>query len=209
MRWADARQPILEVSAVNQAQPAEASVTDQVAGSTDHRVAAVGQRDRRMATRPAGDLDEGFRAGSVGRDRLLDDDVLARLQGGACQLDVGVVRRADMHDVDGRIAQSYLEPRHRSLDSQCPGGLRPALGITIDQRDDLPEAAPADRIDVVRTDESGPDDRAPDGPTRHVHHAPVIAGSVGITERKKATPVRKPSSTDRRASSCSIDTTSS
>ena len=42
------------------------------------------------------------------------------------------------------------------------------------------------------------------------HHAASLnAGSDGITDRRNATPLRNPSSTDRSASSCSIERTSS
>ena len=43
----------------------------------------------------------------------------------------------------------------------------------------------------------------------HVHHASLSAGSTGITLRRNATPLRKPSSIDSSASSCSIERTSS
>ncbi len=64
--------------------------------------------------------DQGFRLGAADGEGLVDDHVLAGQQGGVRQGEVGLVRRGDHHQFDGRVG---VQLRRVGVD----GGGRPVL----------------------------------------------------------------------------------
>ena len=56
--------------------------------------------DREDPSRPVSSVDQPFRVGDAGRDRLVDDDVATRLECADAERDVGPIRRRDHDDLD-------------------------------------------------------------------------------------------------------------
>ena len=83
----------------------------EAAGTLDHRIAAIGQGHHRVPTSTLRLLRQGIGRGTIQRNRLLHDHVLARLQ---CRLREGhmrVVRGADVHDIHIGVADDRKRVR--------------------------------------------------------------------------------------------------
>jgi hypothetical protein len=108
-----------------------------------------------------GELHQAPGRGRVEGDGLLEDEVLARLEGGRRELDVRPVRRADMDDVDRGVGQQRPDVRRRVRHAERGSPRAGSLAIRASDRDDVGVPAAADRVDVERPDEAGPDDGGP------------------------------------------------
>ena len=212
--WLDApvvvvgfEQPVLEVGTEGDPQVAKTAAARIGARSTDHRIASICEGDGRVEARVRRLAPQLRRFGRVERKGLLHDHVLSTGKRTTTEIRVRGVRGADVDDIDGPVGQELLD-RHDPFDAQplCRG-LR-ALHARSGQRHDIGEPGATRCINMVRTHEARADD-ADAQAVAHVHHASARAGSFGITLRRKATPLAKPSSMESRASSCSIDRTPS
>ncbi len=96
--------------------------SDALAGLADRRVVAVDERNAGEQSRFGGEVQEVSRAARVGCQRLLADDVLACRQRCLGERNVQVVRRADVHDVDVRVAHEVL------------GGVESAIRVELGRR---------------------------------------------------------------------------
>ncbi len=103
-----AQKPVLEVRAVQQAKRTGLPARDALARLAHRRVVAVDERHGRLPSRLRRDVDEPLRSGGVERERLLADHVLPRCQRSLGERQVKVVRRADVDDVDVRIADQLF-----------------------------------------------------------------------------------------------------
>ena len=77
---------------------------DVLARFTNRRVEAVDERDGGVQARGRGGVDEALRPGDVYRQRLLADHVLAGRERRLGEREMQVVGRADVNDVDPRVA---------------------------------------------------------------------------------------------------------
>ena len=127
------QQPVLQVRAEHEPQVAELAVACLVARLAHHRVPAIGEGDRSVATGIGGPTAQVFRLGRVECQWLLHHHVLARLERPTTEIRVGRVGGADVHDVDRRIGQQLVgradvvdpEPfRHRRR--RAPRSSRPS-----------------------------------------------------------------------------------
>ena len=121
-------EPILEVPAGDEPDLAEATACDELVRVLVERVVADVEVRRVDESRVRGRRDET--SGVVGRhrQRLLADDVLAGTQDRQRLLDVDVVGRRDMDDVDGVVRQEVIERRVRDADAERVGARLPSLG---------------------------------------------------------------------------------
>jgi hypothetical protein len=147
---------------------------------------------------------------AVKSERLLDDDVLAGLDGCRRKRNVRRVRRANVDDVDARIFYDTGNIGRGAIYAKRACARYQLIWLGAGQGNDLAVSASANCVHVVGADEPRPDDRnLEERPTSHAHHASLMGGSVGMTERRNATAFPKPSSMESSASSCSIDSTPS
>jgi hypothetical protein len=119
---------------------------------------------------------------AVDRDGLLDDNVLSRLHDRESELDMGLVRCADVHHIDARVVEHGSKVDDGALDAERPGCARAAIRVAVNDRHDIRVTATADGVDMVRPDETGADDGGsqsarPD----HVHQALLSRGSLRWT----------------------------
>ncbi len=151
------REPVLEVAAVHGPDLPELAGTHPLARLLHERVEADVEVRAVHEPAPLGQLDElgGLRGGH--RERLLADDVLARLERLLHLRVVEVVRRRQVDDVDPVVGED------RVVALVCPGEplRRRALGRGARDARDL-DPDPSQRVDVDGTDEARPDDRGPE-----------------------------------------------
>ncbi len=153
-----AQEPVLQVRAVQQAQRTGLPARDALARLTHRRVVAVDERHGRVAPRLRRDVDEPLRAGGVECQRLLADHVLPLRQRGLGERQVKVVRRADVDNVDVRIADELFGRREVPLSAEL--GRRRASRLRRRGGDaDQPCSRESSRPCVHLADEPGSCDR--------------------------------------------------
>ena len=103
-----AQEPVLQIAAVQQAHRAGLPARDALARLAHRRVVPVDERNRRLESRVGRGVDEPLRARGVERQRLLADHVFACGQRSLGEREVKMVRRADVDDVDVRVAHHLL-----------------------------------------------------------------------------------------------------
>ena len=121
VRVVGAQKPVLQVGAVKQAHRAGLPARDALPGLPDRRVVPVHERHRCVKSRLGRGLDEPVRAGDVERERLLADHVLPRRQRSLGEWQMEMVRRADVHHVDVRVAHELLGRVEGSIRAQRGG----------------------------------------------------------------------------------------
>jgi hypothetical protein len=127
VRVAGAEQPVLEVGPVQQVERAGLAAADALPRFANGRVVAIDERYACKQTGARRGVHESFRSRDV-RQRLLAHDVLAGCEGSLGEWVVKVVGRADVHDVDVRIANQLLgrveRARRAELLRRRGGGVR-------------------------------------------------------------------------------------
>jgi hypothetical protein len=113
-------------------EPAEPAVAHEIEQRAARGTVAVLEDDAEGDTAlPAGG-DNGFRALEADVERLFQNDVLADVGGGLNQLEMGVWRRQDEHDVDRGVGKDRLgavSHRHAvTLRESSTAGRRRAVG---------------------------------------------------------------------------------
>ena len=117
-----AQQPVLQIGAVQQAHRAGLPAGDALARLAHRRVVAVDERNRGLdGPTSAAASTSSLRLCGVERERLLADHVLAGGQRGLGERQVKVVRRADVHDVDVRVAHELLGGVERPIRAELGG----------------------------------------------------------------------------------------
>jgi hypothetical protein len=141
---------------VDQPHVAQGPGGHAVARLADQRVEAVGEGNGGHQPRLAGQDRQLLCLHQVGAQGLLADDVLPRAQGRGGIGQVGVVRRAHVHDVDVRIGGDVLRSGVRTRGAEFRSCLPGPLGrARADARQ--VSAGPAQGLDVQPADHSGPD----------------------------------------------------
>ena len=153
-------QPVLEVAAVQQPQLAERAFADAGTGLAHRRVVPVDEGHGRDPVGGRGGEDQLVGAGDVERERLLADEVLARLERGTSQRQVEVVRCADVDDVDLLAGDQLLRGCESALGAELLACGRGALGRRGHRSDD-PRAGEPGRASVDPADEPDADDPHP------------------------------------------------
>ncbi len=151
-------QPVLEVLADEELRPADVAARDREAGLLDERVPAVVEGHCMNDARLGRLVEQRARLGRGHRERLVGDDVFAAGERRGIHRIVQVVRRGVVDDLDGWVIQQRLVTAVRPLDAERVRLLlRGGVAAAGDRHDvDVPE--PADRVDMMRPDESGADD---------------------------------------------------
>ena len=163
-------EPVLEVVAGHEPDVAELSVGHHLAHVLVERVEADVEVDCvDEAARPRLVDEAGGFIGGQG-ERLLADDVLAGGENGRCLRNVEMIRRCDVHDVDGGVRQDVVERSVGVADAQPCRTCRAPLRRAAEDAAHV-DADPAELLDVDGPDEPGPDDRGTDVGER-AHSAP-------------------------------------
>ena len=158
------------------------SLRDQLTRPADHRIAPVREREGRAAAGSTRQRDEADGARQVGRDRLLEDEVLAGLEDGRRKLHVGAVRRADVDHVDAGVPKDRVEVGRWLQPAELLGPPLRSLRVGSDERDHVRVPGPARGVDVVRPDEARADDGDAESPGL-AHRRSAGAPRSGTCER--------------------------
>ena len=142
---------------MNEMDTSELATGNHLARLLHERVAAVVEGDGVHDAGLFGRLVQRLRIRCRHRERLVRDDVLAVLQRGQDDRDVQVIRRRVVDDVDVGIGGQRLVAAVGLGHAERVGfSTRRRLGRSGDG-DDIDEAQPADRVDVVSADEARAD----------------------------------------------------
>ena len=191
------------------AQPA---LADEVMGEPDGGDEAVVEGHHVLDAGTAGGVQHLLRLGGVAGHRLLAEEVLAGLGGGDAGGGVDVVGAAVVEQLDGGVGDQL--PPVGVVGGEAVAGRRGAHRAFIAAGDRHQPGQRRRRVDHVGQGAVGVDvGLAHEGVAEHadadlfqrVHQASASGGSDGITWRRKATHLVKPSSTEKSASSCSIE----
>jgi hypothetical protein len=151
-------QPVLQVAAVHGEHAADVAILAHRPRLLHQRHVAVVEIDGVHDARRLGELHQLARLAGVHRQRLFAHHVFLRGEDVAVDLEVQVVWRAVVDDLDVRVGQQLLVVAvgfgDRKLVGLALGEVLPALG---DGRD-FDEAEAAKRLDVCWADETGADD---------------------------------------------------
>ena len=120
------REPVLQVGAVHAEESTGVAAGRAGPRLARHRVEPVDEGHGRDEAALGGQVDERQGVGRRGREGLLADHVLARLECGAGDLGVRGVGRADVHDVDVGIGDQRLDGVEGGVEAEPVGGVASA-----------------------------------------------------------------------------------
>jgi hypothetical protein len=121
------RQPILDISRVDDSDVADFAGFDHFARLAHHRIAGVVEGHRKDEPFRTREFDQLRRFGEGRRQRLVADDVDSSLEEGLRHREVQVVRGDDDDGLDA-VRTRRLAGRHFAIVGVCPVGRKPEVG---------------------------------------------------------------------------------